>query len=161
MRRFENRGKRAGTRRGIFGGMGVQAESTSCRARETGLAMSYASTLLIRVWAVRSPEQVTERLDRLVDDIRNRYHEGVIGKPRDTATPSDVLIVAHGHILRAFAMRWIKQELTEGVALLLEGEFESITESGKGTETHANWDVAGGVGTLRSVRMCVFKPGFL
>ncbi|KAL8773455.1 MAG: hypothetical protein Q9209_001558 [Squamulea sp. 1 TL-2023] len=28
--------------------------------------------------------------------------------PTTTGTPSDVLIVAHGHILRAFAMRWIK-----------------------------------------------------
>lgn len=64
------------------------------------------------------------RLDRLVDDIRDRYHEGVMGKPRDALTPSDVLVVAHGHILRAFAMRWIKQELTAGVALLLEGKAE-------------------------------------
>ncbi|KAL8964851.1 MAG: hypothetical protein Q9197_006780 [Variospora fuerteventurae] len=45
----------------------------------------------------------------------------------DSKGPSDVLLVAHGHILRAFAMRWIKRELTEGVSLLLE---------------------AGGVGTL-------------
>lgn len=35
----------------------------------------------------------------------------------------DVLLVAHGHILRAFAMRWIGKELTEGVSLLLEGTF--------------------------------------
>lgn len=33
----------------------------------------------------------------------------------------DVLIVAHGHILRALAMRFIGKELTDGVALLLEG----------------------------------------
>ena len=33
----------------------------------------------------------------------------------------DVLIVAHGHILRAFAMRWVGRELTDGVSLLLEG----------------------------------------
>lgn len=41
----------------------------------------------------------------------------------------DVLIVAHGHILRAFAMRWIGKPLTE-TAFILE---------------------AGGVGTLRYV----------
>ena len=35
---------------------------------------------------------------------------------------SDVLIVAHGHILRAFAMRWIGRQLTSGVSLLLEGD---------------------------------------
>jgi probable phosphoglycerate mutase len=39
----------------------------------------------------------------------------------------DVLIVAHGHILRAFAIRWLGKPLTE-TALILE---------------------AGGVGTLR------------
>jgi broad specificity phosphatase PhoE len=41
----------------------------------------------------------------------------------------DVVIVAHGHILRAFAVRWVGKPLTE-TALILE---------------------AGGVGTLRYV----------
>ena len=40
----------------------------------------------------------------------------------------DVLIVAHGHILRAFAQRWVRKSLQEGPSFLLE---------------------AGGVGTLR------------
>lgn len=39
----------------------------------------------------------------------------------------DVLIVAHGHILRAFAMRWIGKGLAEGVSLLLEGKLEKIS----------------------------------
>ena len=78
----------------------------------------------------RSPADVTKRLDRLVNDIRARYHREIIGKSRDANAnananaPSprcDVLLVAHGHILRAFAMRWIGRELTEGVSLLLEG----------------------------------------
>lgn len=70
----------------------------------------------------RSPADVTNRLDRLINDIRSRFHEKSIGQPKANDTPSDVLLVAHGHILRAFAMRWIKRELTEGVSLLLEGE---------------------------------------
>ena len=41
---------------------------------------------------------------------------------------SDVLIVAHGHILRAFAQRWVGKALQDGPALIME---------------------AGGVGTLR------------
>jgi len=41
---------------------------------------------------------------------------------KDEATCGDVLIVAHGHILRAFAMRWVGRELTDGVSLLLEGK---------------------------------------
>ncbi|KAL8917437.1 MAG: hypothetical protein Q9208_007931 [Pyrenodesmia sp. 3 TL-2023] len=67
-----------------------------------------------------SPGDITKRLDRLIDDIRSRFHERSIGQPKASDGPSDVLLVAHGHILRAFAMRWIKRELTEGVSLLLE-----------------------------------------
>lgn len=80
----------------------------------------------------RSPADVTKRLDRLVNDIRDRYHREIIGgKPRNAnanapASPCDVLLVAHGHILRAFAMRWIGRELTEGVSLLLEGMDSTI-----------------------------------
>lgn len=69
----------------------------------------------------RSPKDVTERLDRLIDEIRTGYHRDVMGKPRGKGATGDVLVVAHGHILRAFAMRWIKKELTNGVSLLLDG----------------------------------------
>ena len=68
-----------------------------------------------------SPADVTRRLDRLIKDIRTRFHDEAIGKAKGEAPISDVLIVAHGHILRAFAMRWIGRELTDGVSLLLEG----------------------------------------
>ncbi|MCJ1251387.1 hypothetical protein MMC30_008620 [Trapelia coarctata] len=75
-----------------------------------------------------SPKQVSERLDRLIHDIRSRFHEKAMGQSSAEERQSgDVLIVAHGHILRAFAMRWIGKGLTEGISLLLE---------------------AGGVGTL-------------
>lgn len=74
---------------------------------------------------VRSPGDVTKRLDRLIDDIRLRFHGRSAGNIETVSTPSDVLIVAHGHVLRAFAMRWIKRELTEGVSLLLEGQYSS------------------------------------
>lgn len=74
----------------------------------------------------RSPKDVTDRVDRLISEIRQKYHEPVIGKP--LGPPGDVLIVAHGHILRAFAMRWAGKTLQDGPSLLLE---------------------AGGVGTLR------------
>ena len=54
----------------------------------------------------------------MIRDIRGRWHEGVLEKRGGCG---DVLLVAHGHILRAFAMRWIGRELTEGVGLILEG----------------------------------------
>ena len=76
----------------------------------------------------RSPEQVMQRLDRLIATIRSHIHVPALETSADQSLPSDVLIVAHGHILRAFAMRWIGKSLLEGPSLLLE---------------------AGGVGTLR------------
>ncbi len=71
---------------------------------------------------------MTARLDRLIDDLQSRFHKDALGKPKDEVGPSDVLLVAHGHILRAFAMRWVKKSLEENPSMLLE---------------------AGGVGTLR------------
>lgn len=77
---------------------------------------------------IRGPDDITERLDRIIEEIREKYHKPVIGKSPEEVANGDVLIVAHGHILRAFAMRWVGRNLQDGVQLLLE---------------------AGGVGTLR------------
>ena len=76
----------------------------------------------------RSPEDITERLDRLIRDIRERWHAPAMDKSKEKPERGDVLIVAHGHILRAFAQRWAGKTLQDGPTFLLE---------------------AGGVGTLR------------
>ncbi len=61
---------------------------------------------------------MTERLDRLIKEIREgQVH--ALGHESD-GKPSDVLIVAHGHILRALAMRWVGKSLEDGPAFLLE-----------------------------------------
>ncbi|KYK57027.1 phosphoglycerate mutase family protein [Drechmeria coniospora] len=65
-----------------------------------------------------SPEQITQRLDRLIAEIREKWHKPVIG--RKEAGNGDVLIVAHGHILRAFAMRWVGKTLQDGPTFLLD-----------------------------------------
>lgn len=72
----------------------------------------------------RTPEEVVRRLDAVIADIREKYHRKCFEDP-DAA--GDVLIVAHGHILRAFAMCWTGKPLSD-TSLILE---------------------AGGVGTLR------------
>jgi sedoheptulose-bisphosphatase len=84
--------------------------------------------MLMDVWLTqpRSPGDVTRRLDALIAEIRGKYHSKCLGVTT-SENNGDVLIVAHGHILRAFTMRWIGKPLTE-TALILE---------------------AGGVGTLR------------
>lgn len=72
----------------------------------------------------RSPEQITQRLDRLIKTIREKYHqplmEHVEGGKLGNGPPCDVLVVAHGHILRAFAARWINKPLHDNPSLLLE-----------------------------------------
>jgi sedoheptulose-bisphosphatase len=68
----------------------------------------------------RSPADVTARVDRLIKEIRERWQAPVIGKPKSETCQGDVLVVAHGHILRAFAMRWVGKKLEDGPALLLE-----------------------------------------
>jgi sedoheptulose-bisphosphatase len=78
--------------------------------------------------STRSPEDITKRLDEIIFQIREYWHKPVIGQPAHTAGNGDILIVAHGHILRALAMRWIGKTLSEGPTFILE---------------------AGGVGVLR------------
>ncbi|TVY90214.1 Sedoheptulose 1,7-bisphosphatase [Lachnellula willkommii] len=84
-----------------------------------------------------SPEQVTERIDRLIADVRSRFHAPALN---DKSLPGDVLIVAHGHILRAFAMRWAGKTLADGPIFLLE---------------------AGGVGTLSYEHKRIEEPAIL
>jgi len=87
-----------------------------------------------------SPKQITDRLDRLIDEIRTRFHAQAIGKPKGQSPPYDVLLVAHGHILRAFAARWIKKNIADNPSLLLE---------------------AGGVGTLSYEHHSLEEPAIL
>jgi len=87
-----------------------------------------------------SPEDIVKRLDRLIAEIRERYHKPVIGKPKsETGQTGDVLVVGHGHILRAFAIRWIGKPITE-TAFLME---------------------AGGVGTLSYEHHNINEPAIL
>ncbi|KAH6630072.1 histidine phosphatase superfamily [Chaetomium sp. MPI-SDFR-AT-0129] len=89
-----------------------------------------------------SPTDISERLDRLIQDIRERWHAPVFGKEKNTDSNAtgDVLIVAHGHILRAFAQRWANQSLHAGPSFLLE---------------------AGGVGTLSYEHHNIDEPAIL
>ena len=102
---------------GISGETAAQEESMFPSHLQTALPLKHT----------RSPQDVSKRLDGLINDIRTKYHGEAIGKPTDNvdAQSSDVMIVAHGHILRAFAMRWIGRELTDGIGLLLEGKVSS------------------------------------
>lgn len=89
----------------------------------------------------RSPDQITARLDDLIQDIRTRFHAHAIGKPKGSVKePYDVLVVAHGHILRAFAGRWVAKNIADNPSLILE---------------------AGGVGTLSYEHHALNEPAIL
>lgn len=91
-----------------------------------------------------SPEDVTRRLDQLIKELREKYHKGKFGKDAGwkgkKGEANDVLIVAHGHILRAFAARWVGKRLEENPSLILE---------------------AGGVGTLSYEHSRIEEPAIL
>lgn len=79
------------------------------------------------------------RLDEVIRDLRERFHTGKFGKEGE-GKAGDVLIVAHGHILRAFAARWVGKSLAGNPSLILE---------------------AGGVGTLSYEHHNIEEPAIL
>ncbi|KAK3337498.1 histidine phosphatase superfamily [Cercophora scortea] len=87
-----------------------------------------------------SPADVAARLDRVIKEIRDKFHAPVMNQPKGEASHGDVLVVAHGHILRAFAQRWAGKSLDEGPTFLLE---------------------AGGVGTLSYEHHNINEPAIL
>ncbi|RDL37885.1 uncharacterized protein BP5553_05318 [Venustampulla echinocandica] len=62
-----------------------------------------------------SPAEVTERLDRIIAKIREVQGPHMYGEKG-----VDVVLIAHGHILRAFAKRWIGFELSMRLPMMLE-----------------------------------------
>ena len=93
--------------------MAVRVASECCLFRPHGTIFGLGQANIRR-----SPEQVADRLDRLIADLRKRFHEPAF---RGEVDQPDVVIVAHGHILRAFAMRWIGKGFDKGVSFILEG----------------------------------------
>lgn len=65
-----------------------------------------------------SPPQITERVDRLIAEIREKYHRPAFSQ---TNPAGDVIVVGHGHILRAFAIRWVGNPLTDTAFLMEAG----------------------------------------
>lgn len=61
------------------------------------------------------PQQVQERIDRLIDRI-----QAIHQKALDENRPSDVLVFGHGHILRCFVLRWVKRPITVNPSFILE-----------------------------------------
>ncbi|KKY22595.1 putative phosphoglycerate mutase family protein [Phaeomoniella chlamydospora] len=89
-----------------------------------------------------SPTDVTQRLDALIHEIRLKYHSLILSSSTSSASTSpapagDVLVVAHGHILRAFAMRWINEPLTRTSFLMEAGGVGTLSYEHKSLEEPA------------------------
>ncbi|TQB68220.1 hypothetical protein MPDQ_003780 [Monascus purpureus] len=73
-----------------------------------------------------TPQQVSDRLDELIKEIKSVIAGKSAEYPGDTriahhaTAPKDIVCVAHGHILAAFAIRWVDQPLKNGTRLLNE-----------------------------------------
>jgi broad specificity phosphatase PhoE len=62
-----------------------------------------------------SPAEVTARLDLLIEKIKE-----IQGPYMHGEKAVDIVIIAHGHISRAFAKRWIGYELSARLPMMLE-----------------------------------------
>ncbi len=91
------------------------------------------------------PEDISKRLDALIAELRERniikanLARTLGGKARKD-NQMTCLSVAHGHILRSFAARWIGKRLEDNPSLILE---------------------AGGVGTLSYEHSKIDEPAIL
>lgn len=74
-----------------------------------------------------SPQQVAERLDRVVERVR--LHGG------------RVLAIAHGHSLRVLAARWLGMPVQAGASFLLNTSTVSVLTWDRGTPVLDRWNV--------------------
>ncbi|KAJ5214840.1 hypothetical protein N7468_010519 [Penicillium chermesinum] len=62
-----------------------------------------------------SSQQVSDRIDDLIQEIRAIHKGNMRGE-----NPCDIVLVAHGHLLRAFTKRWLGYPLEFPLSLMLE-----------------------------------------
>lgn len=60
-------------------------------------------------------KQVTERIDRLIAKIQ-KIHKTYL----DAGKQCDIMVIAHGHILRCFAARWIGMGINKNPKFMLD-----------------------------------------
>lgn len=82
-----------------------------------------------------SPQQVTDRLDALIQKIHALQEDRMHGEKA-----ADVLLVAHGHLLRAFTKRWLKFPMEFPLSMMME---------------------PGGIGILSYQHHSIDEPAFL
>lgn len=69
---------------------------------------------------VRSAQQVTDRLDSIIARIRALQAPHMRKEGAAESGPRDVVLFAHGHLLRAFVKRWLGYPMDFGLSMMLE-----------------------------------------
>lgn len=71
-----------------------------------------------------SPDQVAARLDKIITQITEQHGKYLsdvkAGSVEEWQGKRDMLIIAHGHILRAFVKRWLGVPMETSLELMLE-----------------------------------------
>ncbi len=62
-----------------------------------------------------TPEEVAGRLDNLISKIKSIHQPNMQGERK-----CDIVLVAHGHILRGFVKRWLRYDLDFSLSMMLE-----------------------------------------
>lgn len=69
-----------------------------------------------------TPAQIQKRIDTFLKDIRTLHHLPAFEQTKKDLqdVKADILLVAHGHILRGLGARWINADVTTARALQLD-----------------------------------------
>ena len=65
-----------------------------------------------------SPAEIAERVDSVIQDVKEIQRIGFAGGSEEGRR--DILIVSHGHFLRAFVKRWLGYGLQEPLVMVLD-----------------------------------------
>lgn len=90
---------------------GISGETDAKRESESG----HQSKYLVFADIARTADQVTKRLDSLIEEIHAFQAGNMHGEKH-----CDVVLVAHGHLLRAFVKRWLKYPMEFPLSMMLE-----------------------------------------
>ena len=73
--------------------------------------LNFWSTLIC---GFRTPQHLSDRLDSLIDEIHAIQSPNMRGE-----APCNIVLVSHGHLLRAFVKRWLKYSLDFPLSMMM------------------------------------------
>lgn len=97
---------------------------TSSTSRDVPLGRDISEPRLLSLTGINqgSPQQVSDRLDHLIAELKTQIGRVCSERPGGQNIPQlrNIVCVAHGHILAALALRWAQQPLKNGMRLLMD-----------------------------------------